>query len=453
MTYGIQTYQLGEILKRNLEQIEIEDDKLYTQVTVRLWGKGVTQRNRVFGHEIKSDSRYVVEAGQFIISKIDARNGASGLIPNELDGAVITGDFLSFNIKDDVILPEYLLWLSKSNWFVEQCLKASSGTTNRVRLNENRFLQISVTLPDISEQARIVQKTKQAYCLITKIENELEQQKQLTIKLRQGILQKAVQGLLVEQDPTEEPAEEVLKRVWEEKERLIKNKKIKRVKPLPPISPEEIPYELPKGWEWIRLDDLSALKNGSIRRGPFGSAIRKDMFVPKGENTYKVYEQKNAIQKDCYLGEYYISEEKYQELQSFSVEPGDIIISCAGTIGETFLLPDYSPKGIINQALLKIRLNNHLIINEFFLYLFDSLTKGQIKDSAKGSAMKNLVSIQYLRENVLFPVPSIEEQKRIVMKLDDLMETSNTIESNIKELVQQKDLLIEAMLIKFFNFS
>ena len=102
---------------------------------------------------------------------------------------------------------------------------------------------------------------------------------------------------------------------------------------------EEVPFEIPKGWEWCRLNDLAL-----YRKGPFGSSLTKSMFVAKSNQSVKVYEQKNAIQKDFRLGDYYISKEKFEAMQSFIVKPNDIIVSCAGTIGETYLLSVLSIK-------------------------------------------------------------------------------------------------------------
>ena len=114
---------------------------------------------------------------------------------------------------------------------------------------------------------------------------------------------------------------------------------------------DEIPFDVPDGWVWCRLDYLAQYK-----KGPFGSSITKSMFIPDSPNAIKVYEQKNAIGKDANSGTYFISEEKYDSLKGFEVFPNDIIVSCAGTIGETFVMPLNMRKGIINQALMKISL-------------------------------------------------------------------------------------------------
>lgn len=147
---------LGEILTKSEEWISIEPDKLYKEVTVRLWGKGVVQRREVSGAEISAGRRLVVRPQQFIMSRIDARNGAFGLIPDSLDGAIVSNDFPTFALDTSKILSSFLSWMSKTQQFVDLCRAASEGTTNRVRLKEDRFLAAKVLLPSIEEQQRIV---------------------------------------------------------------------------------------------------------------------------------------------------------------------------------------------------------------------------------------------------------------------------------------------------------
>jgi type I restriction enzyme S subunit len=136
-------------------------DVEYREITVRLWGKGVIERRRRLGAEISGDRRFAARSAQFIVSRIDARNGAMGLVPPELDGAIVSNDFPLFDLDKTKIQPEFLGWLCQTREFVELCQRASEGTTNRVRLQEGRFLALEIPLPPLAEQRRIVAKIDQ----------------------------------------------------------------------------------------------------------------------------------------------------------------------------------------------------------------------------------------------------------------------------------------------------
>lgn len=249
-----------------------------------------------------------------------------------------------------------------------------------------------------------------------------------TKALRQKILDLAIHGKLVPQDPNDEPASVLLERIRAEKERLIKEGKIKKGNKSAKTSDKpHYPFELPKGWVWCKLDDLAFYK-----KGPFGSSLTKAMFVPKSSQSYKVYEQKNAIHKDCTLGSYYITKEKYDSLIGFAVQPYDIIVSCAGTIGETYVLPAGMQEGIINQALMLIRLFSKEI-ERFYLLYFDFILKDEAYRNSKGTAIKNIPPFDVLK-NFFIPIPPIGEQKRILDEVDRLMSFVSTIETGTKNL-------------------
>jgi type I restriction enzyme S subunit len=147
---------LREILARSEDWISIDPEKDYRQVTIRLWGKGAVLRGTVKGSAIAASEQLRVKKGQFIMSKIDARHGAFGLIPAELDGAVVSSDFPVFDVDTTRLIPRFLNWMSKTAWFVALCSSASEGSTNRVRLKEERFLNQRVPLPTLGEQQRLV---------------------------------------------------------------------------------------------------------------------------------------------------------------------------------------------------------------------------------------------------------------------------------------------------------
>jgi type I restriction enzyme M protein len=165
---------LREVLSRSRETVRIDAETEYRQITVRLWGKGVVQRDTMLGLQIASATRYVARTGQVILSRIDARNGAMGIVPPDLDGAVVTNDFPLFETDRALILPEYFGWLCRSPEFVEQCRRASEGTTNRIRLDESRFMQIRVRLPSLDVQATVVRNLSEAESVVAAIGTALD---------------------------------------------------------------------------------------------------------------------------------------------------------------------------------------------------------------------------------------------------------------------------------------
>lgn len=245
--------------------------------------------------------------------------------------------------------------------------------------------------------------------------------------LKNALLQEAVQGKLVPQIASEGNARDLLEEIRKEKlshgldfanaksgKRKSKKKTALAGSNPCDITEDEIPFDIPESWCWCHLGEL-----GLYRKGPFGSSLTKSMFVPKSNDSIKVYEQKNAIQKDYTLGEYYISKNKFETMQSFIVEPSDIIVSCAGTIGEVYKLPSVAPKGIINQALMKVKLFNDNL-SSFWMMYFDYVLKKEASKQGAGTAIKNIPPFEILKAYP-FPLPPLAEQKRIVAAIEKFM--------------------------------
>ncbi|EGQ0278422.1 restriction endonuclease subunit S [Campylobacter coli] len=205
---------------------------------------------------------------------------------------------------------------------------------------------------------------------------------------------------------------------------------------------------LPQGWKMETLGEILSSDKYSIKRGPFGSALKKSFFVEKG---IRIFEQYNPINNDPHWKRYFISHEKFQELEAFKATEGDLLISCSGTLGKIVELPKDTEMGIINQALLKIRLNNIKILNSYFIYYFNSpIMQEKILESTLGSAIKNIASVKILKQ-IEIPLPPLKEQERIVGILD---ENFAKIDENIKILEQDLlnlDELMQSALQKAFN--
>lgn len=147
---------LGEILIRRKRQITIDDTEYYKRVTIRLNNNGVALRDRQLGEQIGTKIQFRVREGDFLISKIDARNGAFGVVPASCEDAIITGNFWTFDVNQSLSSARYLYWLAKSRMFLNFCIKASEGTTNRRYLQEDAFSQLPISLPPLAEQQRLV---------------------------------------------------------------------------------------------------------------------------------------------------------------------------------------------------------------------------------------------------------------------------------------------------------
>ncbi len=197
-------------------------------------------------------------------------------------------------------------------------------------------------------------------------------------------------------------------------------------------------------WEHKTLNDIALYK-----KGPFGSSITKKMFVPKGEETYKVYEQGNAIRKTTEYGHYYISKEKFEELKSNEVKAGDILVSCAGTIGEMFKLPEGCEPGIINQALMRVRLKQN-ILEKFFIFYFEGMLKGNVIEESNGSAMQNIPPFKVLKA-MSISLPPLDEQREIVRVLDEAFAREAQARAAAEEALAAVPKLRRAVLARAFR--
>lgn len=279
-----------------------------------------------------------------------------------------------------------------------------------------KLKNIAVSIPPIAEQERIVAKIEE---LMPLVEEYGKAEERLTVlntkfpdKLRKSILQQAIQGKLTEREPADEPASELLKRIRAEKERLIKEGKIKKEKPLPPITEEEMPFEIPENWGWVRLSDVCNISDGThqtphyVEHGvPFISAqnVKPYRFIPE-------------IHRD-------VSEQDYLEYNKV-VAPamGDILMTRVGAgIGEAAIIDqDFAFSIYVSLTLIK-RYGSELNM-EYLLHVLNSpqgRKLAQKKTLGKGASQGNL-NLIFIREFVL-PIPPLAEQQRIVDRVNELL--------------------------------
>ncbi|QJR82170.1 restriction endonuclease subunit S [Alteromonas pelagimontana] len=341
-------------------------------------------------------------------------------------------------------------------------------------LSKRTFETFEIPIPPLNEQARIVEKVRELMALCDQLESQTEasiEAHQTLVKslletltnakdtdelneswqrisehfdvlfttedsidqLKHTILQLAVMGKLVKQDPNDEPASQLLERIAAEKEQLIKDKKIKKQKPLPSISDEEKPFDLPDGWEWVKFDHIAKNEKNALKAGPFGSALKKSFYVEDG---YKIYGQEQVISGDENIGDYYINQEKFESLISCKVQPGDMLISLVGTIGKVLILSQEASQGIINPRLVKLSLHDDVSREYIRIVLGSRLIQEELFDKSHGSTM-NVLNLGLLRQ-LVFPLPKVIEQKRIVTRVHELLALCDNLTCKFQALRKVK---------------
>jgi restriction endonuclease S subunit len=311
---------------------------------------------------------------------------------------------------EDNIFRDYLkvvLPIAANNGDIHGAIKGNT-------LNKKSLSDLMIPIPPFAEQLRIVNRMNELGNALDTIDDLQSSYITDSDVLKGKLIDAAICGKLTKQLPEDDTAEDLYKKIQEEKKQIFIERKGHADKKIKEID-ADVPFTIPTQWKWIRFGDV-----GLFKKGPFGSALTKSMFVPKSDNTVKVYEQQHAIKKNCNLGTYYIKREYFDsDMSGFEVLPGDIIVSCAGTIGETYIMPDEIEQGIINQALMRVTLAAG-IDKRFFQYYFDANLKKSAQDESNGSAIKNIPPFDVMK-NWYFPLPPFAEQQRIVETLDNLL--------------------------------
>lgn len=331
------------------------------------------------------------------------------------------------------VIVEYIFYFLNTQYFQEQGKRNFKGTAGQLRISYNFVSDFPIPLPPIEEQKRIVNKLNQLMPLIEEYEekenklNELD--KKFPERLKKSILKEAVEGKLINQNKEDKPASELLKRIKAEREKLIKSGKIKVNKNISAIYrkgnsfyekieneeiciDEELPFEIPKTWEWLRLGELCTIINGftPLRTNPkFWENPTISWFTVNDIHSQgrRIKYTKQSINK-CALS----------DNSSRILPAGTVLICCTASVGEY---------AITEIPLTTNQQFNGLIINEYyskyysseFLFKIAPTFKAKLFDIA-GKTTFNFISVQKL-SNLLLPFPPIEEQKRIVEKLDKLI--------------------------------
>ena len=358
----------------------------------------------------------------------------------------------------------------------EHALAALGFGTTFVAINKNQLTAFVIPLPPLAEQRRIVAKVDELMALCDRMEaartereatrdqlaasslarlndpdpdpvgfrNQaafaLENLAPLTTRtdqikaLRQTILNLAVRGKLVEQDPNDEPAAELVKRIAAEKARLVKAREIRNPKQVSAINADECFFDSPRGWEWKRLSEIS-------RKIHYGFTASANNMIDAVRLLRITDIQDNSVDwvsvPGCEIGE--------KALPQFKLEKGDILVArTGGTIGKSFLVQDVPVVAVFASYLIRVQGSHEIYDRYLKLFLESPVYWIQLQDGSRGAGQPN-VNGQTLGK-MLFPLPPLAEQHRIVVKIDELMALCDRVEANLATGDDTRRRLLDALL-------
>lgn len=432
---------------------------------------------------VNRDDQYIFK-NDIVMSMANSRElvGKVALIKNEPKTKTSFGGFLSV-IRPYLILPSYLMILLRSPTSRESIIGAASQTTNIANISLAKLNPHIVCIPPLAEQHRIVAKVDELMLLCDQLEqqteasidahatlaevllatltdsadaNELAQNwarvseyfdslfttKQSIEALKQTVLQLAVMGKLVPQNTADEPATVLLENIAKEKNQLIKDKKIKKQKLLPPITDEEKPFELPDGWEWCCLGTLTTIRGG--KRLPKGQQLttKKTPYI-----YIRVTDMRNGSIREDDI--HYISEEIQSKISNYIITQEDIYMTIVGaTIGKCGLVP-YKFDGMnLTENAARITPFYGVEKNYLFKCLDSSFAQKQFFDKTKQVGVQKMALNRLSSTKI--PFPPLAEQHRIVAKVDELMTICDQLKDQLQESqvtqIQLTDALTEKAL-------
>lgn len=358
--------------------------------------------------------------------------------------------------------PKFVLFLFRS---IEPDISDKGTGSTFKAINKTFVEELEFALPPLNEQNRIVAKIEELFSELDKsIESLKTAQEQLRV-YRQAVLKNAFEGKLTEEWREDnknklETANQLLARIkrerearyqqqlqeweatvkmWKAKEKPGKKpprpKQLKTIEHLDSSVIEKLPI-LPSGWHWVPLSWLLSIEKKPMTTGPFGTMLKKHEHQEMGVSVLGI---ENIGQGEFVKGnKIFVSEKKAEELQSFEVEPGEIIISRSGTVGEICEVPEGLGKTLISTNLLRVSLNQNVILSPFFVFVFQGggSVKSQVNELCKGSSRDFLN--QSILQSIVFPLCSLAEQievtKQISSKLSRIERLSDDIEENLVRL-------------------
>ena len=441
------TRKLSDFLKPYRIEHLVQDDINYRQVTISK-NHGISFRGEKLGKNIGRKRQFIIDLkghpNTILFTRQGVLDGAIGIAPPEVDECIVTENMPMMSVDTDIIEMAYLKKLLISECLYEKIRLLTVVGSAQKSIHERDLLNIEIQIPSIAIQQITNKKFNTLDAEHDHLETELTHQQTLLKKLRQQILQEAIEGKLTQDwradNPDIEPASELLSRIQAEKQQLVNDKKIKKQKPLPAISEAEKPFELPAGWVWCRINDLSNVGTGAtpLTSEPsyYGGEIN---WMTSGDTSFDFVTHTKMK----------ITEKAIKETNC-QVYPSDTLVVAMYGQGKTRgQVTELKIDAATNQACVAIQLYLFSIEANQFLKTHFKKIYNEIRELAQGGAQPNL-NMGKIKANVV-ALPPLQEQKAIVAKVDKLLILCDQLETQISQNQSYAEQLMQAVLKEVFS--
>lgn len=391
----------------------------------------------------------IIEPGDLVISGINVAKGALAVYEGE-EPVIATIHYSSYTFNKNKIDIAFLKRFLKSPAFISELQDQVKGGI-KTEIKPKHLLPLKARIPELAEQHKINNYFDAIDNEISDLSNEVNTQSSYLTKLRQAILQEAIQGKLsadwrkknpVRKGDPDYDAESLLEKIQAEKEKLIKDGKIKKQKPLAPIKGEEVPFGLPKGWVWTRLGEIAE----SLSTGPFGSMLHKSDYVTNGIPIVNPMNLSDyGIVADNRM---MVSDSTANRLCRYKLKENDLIIARRGNLSKCCIVFKDQENWLCGTGSFFMRL---MTVNiHFFVLVYRSkVSQSYLLQDSIGQTMDNLN--QKLLSKLPIALPPIAEQQAIVNRVENILSMVDELEKQVFERKEQSEQLMQAVLREAFE--
>ncbi len=441
--------KIGELFEQYRIEHLVQNSKNYGQITISKKGY-VKFRTTKIGKLIGRKRQFIIDLKQhpntLLFTRQGVADGAIGFAPKEVDACIATENMPMFELKNNVS-KGFISFYLHSDYFKETIAKLKPTGSAQKSIHERDLMELELLIPSFDEQNVIANKIENQLHIVNDTSTEITHQQSLLKKLRQAILQEAIEGKLTKdwrnENSTVENASVLLEKIKAEKAKLVEQKKIKKQKPLPPIEKDEIPFDIPENWVWCRLGEIAKLitdgKHGdcqNLKNSGYFFLSAKDI-----QNEKLLYENARQI----------VPQEFHEVHRRTNLEPGDIcMVNTGATVGKLAIAPNhpFTNKTTFQKSVAVIKVIKPFINNKFIRLLLKCETS-KLLSTSWGSAINNLL-LGDLR-NQITPLPPLMEQKAIVKKVEHLFAMCDELETQINDSKANADMLMQAVLKEAFG--